>query len=236
MDESMVVVKVKVVFSKEDVDKAVTYREETRFDAHFEREHKKVQVGLKLGGAFDGISAALGLQFKKTTDTASANAYHQHTMQGRYENFQDNLYQVYRTITTSVIINGNKATLEEKKYVDALPKNASVTNDQWQEYFEKQAITYIQDHFNATDNEIDKSGDGASFGQAFCTLGINNSTTNIVNFSSTFKPFFSFFRSLMINVLFFQLRNVKAVGSQIKIQMVDKSLSLETLNLQRSVH
>ena len=53
-------------------------------------------------------------------------------------------------------------------------------------YFEDLATAYVLDHFNATEHEIDKSGDGVSYGQAFCTLGNNNYISIIVDLSSTF--------------------------------------------------
>ena len=182
----MVMVKARVVFSKRNEDKSFAYKEETTFAAHYEHEHKTVEYGLKLGGAFELISGALGLQFKKTVDTASANAYQSHTIESGYQDFQDNMYQIYRTITTQVKINGQTATLVEEKYVDAMPKNDSVTNDQWETYFEDLATAYVQDNFNATEDDIDKSGDGVSYGQAFCTLGNNNYNAIIVDLSSTY--------------------------------------------------
>ena len=89
-------------------------------------------------------------------------------------------------MTTQVKIDGQTATLEEEKYVDAMPKNDSVTSDQWETYFEDLATAYVLDHFNATEHEIDKSGDGVSYGQAFCTLGNNNYISIIVDLSSTY--------------------------------------------------
>ena len=170
-DENMVQVSAKVVFSRKDEETTYSFREEISFNQHFQHERRKIEVGLNIGGAFELISAALGIKFKKTLDTVAANAEYSDTKHGVYQKFMPDIYQIHREITTTVTINGKQATLVEEKFVDAIPKNESVDYKMWEKEAEERAINYLKDNFGASDSEIDTSGLGASFGQAFCVLG-----------------------------------------------------------------
>merc|ERR1712126_137996 len=147
-----------------------SYREEILFNQTFQNERRKIEVGLKLGGAFELVTAALGLQYKRTVDRVAASAEYSHTEQGVYQSFKENIYHIHRKITTTVTINGKQATLVEEKFVDAVPKNDSISLDMWEKEHRERAKNYLKDNFGASDGEIDTSGLAASFGQAFCVL------------------------------------------------------------------
>ena len=136
---------------------------------------------MNLGGVYDGISAAIGLQFKKTVDTVAAQVEYSHTKNGVSITFQDDIYHIHREITTRVTINGQTATFTEDRMVDATPKNDSISPGEWDTYFENKAINYFKDNFGVSKDEVDETGDGASFGQAFCVLGDKNITLITLN-------------------------------------------------------
>ena len=170
-DENMVQVTAKVVFSRKDDLLTYSFREEISFHQTFQHERRKIEVGLNLGGAFDGVSAALGLKFKKTLDTVAANVEYSDIKHGVAQKFMAGFYQIHREITTTVTINGKQATLVEEKFVDAMPKQPEIPIEEWEKEAEERAINYLKDNFGASDSEIDTKGLGASFGQAFCVLG-----------------------------------------------------------------
>ena len=171
MDEAMVNVRASVKYRKYDDQDRASFSEKMIITESYEREHKTLEVGLKLGGAFKLFSGSLGLHFKKTVDTASGRAHGEHTKEGVYQQFKRGFYQVHRTIETTVTINDKSASLEEEKYVDSMPTDYFPKNEDWKNLFENKSISYVKEHFDAPDDEIVLDGDGAVFEQAFCLLG-----------------------------------------------------------------
>ena len=172
-DENLVKVTAKVVYSYTNEESSYSFKEHISFDQSFQHERKTIEVGLKLGGVFKLISAAFGLNFKKTIDTVAASADYSHTKHGVLQAFKPDIYQIHREITTTVTINGKAATLTEEIFVDAIPNNdpRMASLEKREAHMEEEAINYIKRNFGVSSNEIDTSGDGASIETVFCVLG-----------------------------------------------------------------
>ena len=165
---------VNVVFSKESQNASFAYMEKTEASSSFGHDHKNIELGLKLGGRKGRKHGSIGFHFQKVLDKVSISANYTHERTGEYKKFRDGFYQILRKITTTVYIGIEEASLIEEKYVNVFPINEDDWEPEvWKEYFKNQSITYIQDHFGAKLDEIDRSFDGATYGQAFCSLGNN---------------------------------------------------------------
>ena len=165
---------VNVVFSKESKNASFAYMEKTEASSSFGHDHKNIELGLKLGGRKGRKHGSIGFHFQKVLDKVSISANYTHERTGEYKKFRDGFYQILRKITTTVYIGIEEASLIEEKYVNVFPINEDDWEPEvWKEYFKNLSITYIQDHFGAKLDEIDRSFDGATYGQAFCSLGNN---------------------------------------------------------------
>ena len=175
-DEAEIKVSVKVVFSKEDKNSSFTYKEELNIGSDFDKLHKNIEIGLKIGGRKGRKTGSAGFHFQKVMDKVSIATKFEHTKEGEYKKYKPDIYQILRKITTLVTakLQGTETTTElvEEKYIDVFPKSEdNLSYEEWQAILEQRAIDYIKDHFEATDEQIDTSGDGATFKEAFCSLG-----------------------------------------------------------------
>ena len=141
------------------------FQQQTKYSESFNSTHKKIAVGLNVGGVFEGITAALGLKIQKTIDTISVSKEYQDIQKGEVEEFQKRISQIYRIITLTINVNGHTAETEEETYVDVVKKNDSATFTP--EKLNEMAREYVRDHFAV---EI-QPGQSAKFTKRFCTFG-----------------------------------------------------------------
>ena len=161
----MINVVTEVTFKRQALQKSFAYHQSTKFDQSFQYEHKKIAVGLNIGGMFEGISASLGLSVQKTLDTVSASETYEDIKTGTIQSFQDGFQQIYRTVKTTIYIKGHHATTEDEVYVDVLKDEDAASLDQQQ--LNDMARDYIKDHFG---KEI-PSNEPAKFEHRFCAIG-----------------------------------------------------------------
>lgn len=161
----MIKVVTEAKFSRQAISKRFAYHQKTTWDQSFKYEHKKIAVGLNIGGMFEGISAALGLSIQKTLDTVSASETYEDIKTGTIQYFQDGFEQIYRTVKTTIYIKGHHATTEDEVYVDVL-RDADAPNLD-QQKLDDMARDYIKDHFGI---EI-PSDRPARLEHRFCAIG-----------------------------------------------------------------
>ena len=140
----MIKVVTEATFSRQAISKRFAYHQKTTWDQSFKYEHKKIAVGLNIGGMFEGISAALGLSIQKTLDTVSATETYEDIKTGTIQSFQDGFEQIYRTVKTTIYIKGHHATTEDEVYVDVL-RHADAPNLDQQKLINVTSETLLHD-------------------------------------------------------------------------------------------
>jgi len=101
-----------------------------------------------IGGG--SISAAAAHELAKISDEIRNTKNYEHEESEDTREFNNNFLQIYRDVTTEIVINGKTAKQIESHYVNSIPVSKSLTSSE----LRTRGIQYLKDHFPGEEKKI----------------------------------------------------------------------------------